>query len=1115
MSDRFQPMTMKQFTRWVFTELDQKQALFGIPKDLFFTPKPADPFRTAVYEQPLETPFGVAAGPHTQMAQNLIAAWLCGARFMELKTIQTLDELDVPKPCIDMQDEGYNVEWSQELKIQQSFDEYLRAWILIHALHRKLGFPGEAPGLIFNMSVGYNYDGVLKDNVQEFLRNMQDAGERYEQYVEETACWFPEVRDLNIPRKLSDNATLSTMHGCPPAEIGKIAAYLIEEWGFHTNVKLNPTLLGPERLRGILNETLGFNRVTVPDEAFGHDLKYPDALNLLNDLQARADQKGVTFGVKLSNTLECENHRDVFNPKEKMMYLSGRPLQAVTANLAAQLSGEFKGHLLMSYAGGADAFCVADLLASGMSTITVSSDLLKSGGYMRMIQYIEETEQAMTQAGAATLPDFIRARCTEPCTETSSCALSNLNAYARRVLEEPRLHQDAFERQHTKTARALDMFDCIHAPCANDCPIHQQVPRYMQAVKEGDYARAIDVVRADNSMPTVLGRACTHVCETVCVRSHYDEPLAIREMKRFIMDQEKTPRTRKPGAERKRTIGIVGAGPCGLAAADFLRRAGFPVTLFEEREYSGGMVQGTIPGYRATQQAIDQDMNTLRQLGAEFRFGQKAGRDFQVADLLQQFDYVIMAAGAQKSMMMDVPGEQAEGVYECLDFLRRSRHSEAPKLGARVGVIGGGDVAMDCARTAKRLSGGSVQVIYRRTRREMPAEQEEIKALFEEGIEILELAAPVEVKAPNGRITALRCIRMELGAPDESGRRRPVPVPGSEFDLPLDALIVAIGQRPDFDFLEGLDVSLNRKGYIDVHETTLETSVPNLFAGGDAVQAGPTTIVKAFGDGKIIAQTILKRDGQAPETEPTMPVADWADMMRRRAKRQFRVPVPELHASQRGGFDEVIQTLDEETAQQEAARCLGCDEFCSLCATVCPNRAIQTYRCEPIERQVPEVKLHGAVVDVMALTTLRVTQPWQVLVQTDFCNECGNCRTFCPTAGAPYQQKPRLYLQPAEFAAEENNAFMLIQKGDQPGIRGKYNGDVRELTLTAKGLSYSADSIRFTLNEETFEILDAAVDLSPQGGDHHMSLTPCFEMYVLLKNIRASLPYLPVHGINT
>lgn len=1113
MSDRFQPLTMEQLTAWVFTELDTHQSVFGIPQSLFFTPKEKDPFRTALYGATLETPFGVAAGPHTQMAQNIIAAWLCGARFIELKTIQTLDELNVPKPCIDMQDEGYNVEWSQELKIKQSFDEYLRAWILIHALHRRLGFPGQAPGMIFNMSVGYNYEGVLKENVQWFLRNMQDAGALHADYIREVGRWFPDVESLNIPRKLSDNVTLSTMHGCPPAEIGKIAAYLIEEWGFHTNVKLNPTLLGPDPLRSILNETLGFDRVTVPDEAFGHDLKYPDALLLLKDLQTRADRKNVTFGVKLSNTLECENHRDVFNPAEKMMYMSGRPLLGVTVNLAAKLSAEFGGKLLMSYAGGADAFHAADLLASGMCTITASSDLLKSGGYMRMLQYVDETRQAMKRAKAASLPDFIT-RSAGHGGDPSACALQNLQAFAKRVLQDPRLKQEAFDRQNTKTSRPLSSFDCIKAPCSGDCPIHQNVPRYMQAVKDGDFSRAIDLVRDDNPMPSVLGRACTHVCEQVCVRSHYDEPLAIREIKRFIMDQESNPRYRTTAKNRKKTVAIVGAGPCGLGAAYFLRQAGFPVTLYEERPYPGGMVQGTIPGYRATQAVIDQDMNIIRHLGADIRTGQKAGRDFQVADLLKQYTHVIVAAGAQKSMAMKVPGENARGVYDCLDFLRKARHSEAPALGRKVGVVGGGDVAMDCARTAKRLTGGHVQVIYRRTKREMPAEPEEIRALQEEGIEIIELAAPVEVKTAGKNVSALRCIRMELGEPDASGRRRPVPVAGSEFDIPLDSLIVAIGQQPDFSFLGDLGVKLNEKGYLDVNETTLETTIPNLFAGGDAVQSGPTTIVKAFGDGKLIAQTILQRDREkAPPEEPAMPVADWADMIARRAVRRFRVPVEERPADQREGFNEVIQTLSNKQARREAERCLGCDTFCSLCATVCPNRAIQTYRCEPIARDVPEVKLHGAVADVVAVSRMRVAQPYQIVIQTDFCNECGNCRTFCPTAGAPYQQKPRLYMQPAEFAAEKDNAFMLIRKNGQDGIRGKYNGELSELTLTEKGLSYSANMLRLTLKEKTFEVLDAAVEMSTQGGDHHMSLAPCFEMYVLLKNIRASLPGLPVYTL--
>ena len=208
MSDRFHPISMEQLTDWVFDELEQKDSLFGVPRSAFFVPKETDRFRIEKYGQILETPFGVAAGPHTQMAQNIIVSWLVGARFIELKTVQTLDELDVNKPCIDIEDEGYNVEWSQELKVYESFDEYLRAWVLIYALHHKFGFPGDHPGMIFNMSVGYNLEGILKPNVQWYLDTMLDASDYLPAYIDIVARRYPEVRDLDIPTLISDTITL-------------------------------------------------------------------------------------------------------------------------------------------------------------------------------------------------------------------------------------------------------------------------------------------------------------------------------------------------------------------------------------------------------------------------------------------------------------------------------------------------------------------------------------------------------------------------------------------------------------------------------------------------------------------------------------------------------------------------------------------------------------------------------------------------------------------------------------------------------------------------------------------------------------------------------------------
>ena len=284
------------------------------------------------------------------MAQNIIVSWLVGARLLELKTIQTLDELDINKPCIDVEDEGYNVEWSQELKVYESFDEYLRAWVLIHALHHKFGWHGERPGMVFNMSVGYNLEGMLKPNVQWYFDTMADASEYLPAYVDIVAEHYPPVRDIDIPAQLSDSITLSTMHGCPPDEIERISLYLMEERGLHMSVKCNPTLLGADRVRGIVNEALDFDDIPVPDEAFGHDLMYVDAVPMFHNLRRVAADRDLTFGLKLTNTLEVNNWRTIFDDDD-MMYLSGRALFPVTTNLAAAAGAVAGSHRVLLRGG--------------------------------------------------------------------------------------------------------------------------------------------------------------------------------------------------------------------------------------------------------------------------------------------------------------------------------------------------------------------------------------------------------------------------------------------------------------------------------------------------------------------------------------------------------------------------------------------------------------------------------------------------------------------------------------------------------------------------------------------------------------------------------------------
>ena len=1108
MSDKFIPTTVQELTSWIFRELDNKNSIFGIHEDLFFKPQKTDKFKQNIYGQELDTPFGVAAGPHSQMTQNIIASWLCGGRFIELKTVQTLDELEVSKPCIDMLDVGYNVEWSQELKLEQSFEEYLLAWVLIHALHKKLNFPGKNPGMIFSLSVGYNYEGILKPNVQKFLKKMQNAGKRLDEIVEIVAEHYPEIKNINIPYRLSNNVTLSTMHGCPPDEIGKIATYLIEKQGLNTNVKLNPTLLGPEKLRGILNDSLNYREITVPDIAFEHDLKYPDAILLLKDLQQKADSKGVTFGVKLSNTLEVENHRVIFDKKEQMMYLSGRPLHALTVNLAKKLAIEFNGQLLMSFAGGADCFNVAELLRCGMKTITVSSDILRPGGYTRMLQYIENTAEAMESIEAADIAELIckSAELLEIDKHISeeleqnefikASAVENLLQYSDYVLTDPLLFRDSFERIKVKTNRKLNLFDCIKAPCTDECPISQKVPLYIEQIRKGNIEEAAKIIRNDNPIPAILGKACNHQCETTCTRTHYDEPLAIRELKRFVIEQQDNSVSLTKEEEKNIKIGIIGAGPCGLSAAYFLAQYGYSVTIFEEKEKPAGMVSQTIPLYRATPASIEQDIEVIKSLGVEIRYGQKFGKNFTISDLRKEgFKYNIIAVGAQKGMPLGIDGEKSQGVIDGIEFLRTARSGQELQLGAAIGVIGAGDVAMDCARVANRLTGGKVSIIYRRSIEQMPAHKEELDGLIEEGIDINELAAPKAVISKNGHITALCCSKMRLGEPDDSGRKRPVEIPNSDFNIPLDNLIIAIGQQPDFSFINELPVKLNKKGYIDVAPNTLETSVKGFYAGGDAIQDGPLTIVKACNDGKIIANSIAdrKQDSASANTE-----INALDLLKKRAHREFRVPVSHLPVENRDDFEEIIQTLDEETAIEEAERCLKCNILCNTCVTVCPNKAIISYQITPFELQLP-------IINSDKTEPFAITQQYQTAIFTSFCNECENCAVFCPSSGKPHSDKPRLYNNVKEFDGETNNAFMIFNDAGKWSIKAKFNNKIHELIL-ADELLYSSPAVKTRLDRISFKVLAAEITEKTS-----ISLKNCAVMYSILTGIKESMPELPIN----
>ncbi len=1172
MSDRFHPISMEQLTDWVFDELEQKDSLFGVPRSAFFVPKENDRFRLEKYGQTLETPFGVAAGPHTQMAQNIIVSWLVGARFIELKTVQTLDELDVNKPCIDIEDEGYNVEWSQELKIFESFDEYLRAWVLIHALHHKFGYPGQRPGMIFNMSVGYNLEGILKPNVQWYFDTMADASEYLPAYVDIVAERYPEVRDIDIPVLISDTITLSTMHGCPPDEIERISLYLLNEKKLHTSVKCNPTLLGADRVRKIINDELAFDDVPVPDEAFGHDLMYVDAVPMFHNLRRVAAEQNRQFGLKLSNTLEVDNWRTVFD-QDEMMYLSGRALHPVTTNLASKISEDFRGDLMLSFAGGADCFNVADLLASGMKTVTVCSDLLKTGGYLRMLQYMENLDAAIEEVGAVDLTDFIARTAIsgegfdefvpllqwsaltdsglaldgEECRSLAGAlagssgrvvdevttwagshqfdeeragqlvdlvikvlARLNLRHYAEKVRADWRYEKHSFRTDRSKTPRELGFFDCIEAPCLDECPVDQKVPQYMNAVRNGEFLEAVKLTREDNPLPSILGRVCDHLCENTCIRTHMDQPLAIRHMKRFIMEHEQQPVTFRAKPRSGPKVAIIGAGPAGLSAAQSLGYAGFIVTIFEAHPYAGGMVGGAIPTYRLPQAEIDQDMAVLEELGVEIRYGQTAGVDFTLDDLRADgFATVFVAVGAQLAKRLNLEGEDSEGIMDALLFLRSVRENDPVPVGARVGVIGAGDTAMDAVRSARRVGASEASLIYRRTIDQMPADPEEIHACQEEGINIVELAKPSSLIIEDGKLTGLVCTRTEYrGDRDASGRKIPHDVPDSEFEIPLDTLILAISQHSVLDFFGDEQPALTDRGYVEVDPFTLESSIPGVYAGGDVAADGPSSIVKAAADGKAVAEAIVAAHGEAGSEPAPEPVrVDLQKMVVRRARREYRVPISFSPLDQRDGFEETVLGFTEEEAIAEASRCLDCHEICSLCVGVCPNMALMTYEMDPFVVALPTLSVEEAGVVAGEKHAYRASQTLQIAVLTDFCNECGNCTTACPTSGDPYKDKPRLYLDRADFEAEKDNAFMMFADGS---IEGRWNGETHRLSVNG-AIEYTSPSVSARLDSETFEILEATAGDGTIDGQA-LSLEAAADMFVLRQGLQGSMPHLPVVG---
>ncbi|MCX6269457.1 MAG: putative selenate reductase subunit YgfK [Bacteroidetes bacterium] len=1110
MTGNFCTVSLPDLLQLTLAEIRQNRFM-GIPGSLFYRPQSTDRFGLVRYGQYLETPVGVAAGPHTQLALNIVAGWLCGARYIELKTIQTLDELEVSKPCIDMQDEGYNCEWSQELKVHESFAEYLNAWILIHVLRRELGFAGPC-GTMFNMSVGYNLEGIMNTNVQWFFNRMLDCSEELATAKNSIRSIYPAIDLIDIPARISDHVTLSTMHGCPPDEIEKIGLYLIREKKLHTTIKLNPTLLGAKDLRQLLNKTLGFT-AEVPDMAFEHDLKYPDALKILESLGVASGENGLQFGVKLTNTLESVNNKDVFGSSEPMMYMSGRALHPISIRLARKLQNDLDGALDVSFSAGVDCFNIADVLSCGMKPVTVCSDLLKPGGYGRLHQYIENLRDEFALKQADSIDDYIL-NVAGSAGDVTHPALYNLNQYADRVAGNPAYHKHSLTEPSIKTSRELGWFDCIHAPCTDTCPTNQDIPEYMHHTSAGDIPAAFEAIFRTNPFPSVTGMVCDHLCQLKCTRLNYDEPLQIREIKRFVAEMttlsapemvEMTPPQALPPGEEGRKAAIIGAGPAGLSCGWFLRKAGFEVDIFEQKNLAGGMVSAAIPSFRLTSQAIETDIDRILASGIHLQDNHCIDVD-RFEALRDDYDAIFLAAGAQKSVKLKIDGVESDGVIDPLEFLFDVRLYRTTQLGSQVVIIGGGNTAMDAARTASRMVGkeGSVTIIYRRTIKEMPADQGEIKAVLEEGIKILELTNPTSVQAVDGRVTGLICTRNMLTLKGPDGRSSPVAIPGSDFEISCDTIIPAIGQQLDINFIDPEDLKTVRGEY--------KTRIPKLYIGGDALR-GASTAINAIADGRKAALEILTdmehflpapaRGGVGGGVLPSLfarvageGASTLQSLLHRKATREYGFHPMETALDNRQNFEMVIASLTAEEARKEASRCLQCDEICNVCVSVCPNLANFGYQIEPVSYSLQKAVLKDdGTIAIEADKIFRVGQQFQILNIRDLCNECGNCTTFCPSSGRPFADKPGISLS-AKSLNQEAAGFLISRLPEKIMLVYKDQDNIRTLSLAGGQYIYETNQVRAIINPDNFTLLSVKF-LTPCVREFHFEFAA--GMSIILK----------------
>ena len=948
MSDIMRPIPFSELMKWIKEEYSAQKTIFGVSNIYRHTTGK----QLSIFKESIETPFGPAAGPHTQLAQNIIASYVGGSRFFELKTVQIIDGEDLPvsKPCILANDECYNVEWSTELRVPEAFEEYVKAWIALKVISKEYGM-GSDNGFVFNMSVGYDLEGIKSKKVNTYIDSMKQAStteiwQECTDWLKNNISLFENIDESfveNINSKVCTSITLSTLHGCPPDEIERIATYLITEKKLNTYIKCNPTLLGYEYARKTM-DSMGYDYVVFDDHHFKEDLQYEDAIPMFNRLLALAEKENLEFGTKLTNTFPVTIAAGELPGEE--MYMSGKSLYPLSISLADKLEKTFNGKLRVSYSGGADYFNIDKIFNTGIWPITMATTLLKPGGYNRLNQIAEK------------LKDL-------PFNNFNGVDVEQLSALVEQAKQDKHSIKPIKPIVSRKKGGKAPLTNCYIAGCQSTCPLGQDVPAYLQQVKEENYAKALEIICEKNPLPFITGTICAHTCMSACTRNFYEEPVQIRAAKLIAAEkglEEYISNIKKQGSNGKK-IAIIGGGPAGMAAAFFAQRAGAQTTIFEEKSALGGIVKFVIPQFRISDEAINSDEKFLTALGVDIKLNCKAPSIQELKKL--GYTDIIIAVGAWKHGDLKLAGDNTLNVIEFLEKCKYNANKEL--VGNDVVVIGGGNTAMDAARAAKRMGCKNVKIVYRRTKRYMPADEEELELAIEDGVEFLELLAPK--KYSNG---ILICDEMTLGQPDKSGRRSPIAT-GNEIEVKASCVIGAIGEKIVTEYFDDNSLVIGENGLpkADAQRKMQD----NVYVIGDA-KSGPSTVAEAIGDAQKAIIDILG------------------------------LTFKNFEATTDNIKEKRYNLNHSDKIADEANRCLECSRVCQNCVDVCPNRSNLAIKVEDLSKE-------------------------QVIHIDKMCNECGNCLVFCPYNSAPYKDKFTVFASAEDFKHSENEGFYIdnIEKG--------------------------------------------------------------------------------------